>query len=303
MLLTIMNEKIYDIVVLTDDRYVNPTILNQNSKNILTEDRLVLEALESKGLNVIRKSWSDKHFNWESTRSVIFRTTWDYFDRYEEWKNWLKKTSKVTKMINPYELIEWNMDKHYLGDLKNKGVHIPETRFIEIGEKITLSALFAETGWQNCILKPCVSGASRHTYKVDLNNINKLEETFQSLIAVEAMMLQPFQKNIVEKGEVSMMVMGGEFTHAVLKIAKPGDFRVQDDFGGSVHNYTPSEEEIAFAEKAVAACKPAPYYARIDIIRDNNDQLAVIELELVEPELWFRLNPKAANRLAASIDF
>ncbi len=91
-------------------------------------------------------------------------------------------------------------------------------------------------------------------------------------------------------------------THAVLKIAKPGDFRVQDDFGGSVHNYQANAEEIAFAEKAVAACHPTPFYARVDVIKDNNDQLAIIELELIEPELWFRLMPSAAQVLANSIE-
>jgi len=161
--------------------------------------------------------------------------------------------------------------------------------------------LLQETGWGNIILKPCISGASRHTYKLNKDNITAHEDIFQSLILKEAMMLQPFQRDIVEKGEVSLMVMGGEFTHAVLKVAKAGDFRVQDDFGGTVNVYDPSPEEMAFAESAVAACSPQPTYARVDIIKDNNGELAVIELELIEPELWFRLNPNAAKVLAEAL--
>ncbi|MBO3700031.1 RimK family alpha-L-glutamate ligase [Roseivirga sp. E12] len=296
-----MSHYTYDVVVLTDDRYVNPLPTTTNVKNILTEDGLVVDALAANGYRVTRKSWSDPEFDWSSTKAVLFRTTWDYFDRFEEWKNWLNTTSKLTKMINPYELINWNMDKHYLGDLERKGVNIPATRYIEIGERTSLKGLIDETGWTNCILKPCISGASRHTYKLNLGNIEDHESIFQELIAVEAMMLQPFQKNIVEKGEVSLMVMGGEFTHGVLKVAKPGDFRVQDDFGGTVEVYHPSPEEISFAEKAVVACDPHPDYARVDIIRDNDNKLALIELELIEPELWFRLNPKAATVLAKSL--
>ena len=106
---------------------------------------------------------------------------------------------------------------------------------------------------------------------------------------------------MVERGEVSLMIMGGKFTHGVLKIAKLGDFRVQDDFGGSVQDYKPTTEEIDFAEKTIQACDPPPSYARVDIIRDNNDKLALIELELIEPELWFRLQPKAAQMLAEAI--
>lgn len=291
----------FDIVVLTDDRYVKPIAIDDNVKNILTEDGLVVDALKAEGFRVTRKSWSDPDFDWSSTKAVLFRTTWDYFDRFEEWKSWLTSTSELTEMINPYSIINWNMDKHYLGDLEQKGINIPDTRYIEIGEQTSLEELLAETGWTDCILKPCISGASRHTYKLNPDTSADHEAIFQQLIAEEAMMLQPFQKNVVEKGEVSLMVMGGEFTHAVLKVAKPGDFRVQDDFGGTVHLYDPSPEEIAFSEKAVAACDPQPNYARVDIIRDNKDQLALIELELIEPELWFRLNPKAATVLAKSL--
>ncbi len=296
-----MSQFLYDFVVLTDDRYVAPTTLDENVENILTEDGLVLDALKANGYRVTRISWSNPEFNWASTQAIIFRTTWDYFDRFEEWKAWLASTSKLTEMVNPYALINWNMDKHYLRDLNDRGINIPATRYIEISEELDLKALYSETGWTDCILKPCVSGASRHTYKLNVDTLEEHEEIFQTLIAKEAMMLQPFQKNVVEKGEVSLMVMGGEFTHAVLKVAKPGDFRVQDDFGGTVHLYDPSSEEITFAEKAVAACDPQPTYARVDIIRDNNDQLALIELELIEPELWFRLKPEAAQVLAKSL--
>ncbi|MEC7752678.1 hypothetical protein [Roseivirga sp. UBA1976] len=296
-----MKEKSFDIVVLTDNRYVAPENPGWYVQNILKEDGLVVEALQSKGFKVTRKSWSDPDFDWSSTKAVLFRTTWDYFDRYEEWKGWLKKVSEATEMINPYQLIQWNMDKHYLKDLQVKGINIPETHYVEIGVVTNLAALFAQKEWTDCILKPCISGAARHTYRIDLSNIHEYEPIFQKLIQQEAMMLQPFQKNVVEKGEISLMVMGGQFTHAVLKIAKPGDFRVQDDFGGTVHEYQPTLEEIAFAEKAVAACDPQPYYARVDIIRDNNNELAVIEMELIEPELWFRLKPAAAEVLVEAI--
>ena len=293
--------KAFDIIVLTDDRYVAPQHEDWYVKNILQEDGLVQEALSKAGFKVGRKSWSDPDFDWGSTKAVIFRTTWDYFERYEEWTNWLAQKSKVTQMINPYPLVQWNMDKHYLRDLQRRGINIPETHYIEISETVMLSHLMEQKGWPKAILKPCFSGAARHTYKIEGQVSQEMETVFQELIAKEAMMLQPFQENVVKHGEVSLMVMGGQFTHAVLKIAKAGDFRVQDDFGGTVHDYTPSKEEIAFAEKAVAACDPSPSYARVDIIRDNENEFALIELELIEPELWFRMRPQAADVLAKSI--
>ncbi len=204
-------------------------------------------------------------------------------------------------MLNSEEIIRWNIDKHYLQDLQQNGVHICESYFVEKGNSLTLKELSKKYSLTEFVLKPCVSGAARHTYKINQKNINNHETIFSKLIAIEAMILQPFQYNIVEKGEISLMVMNGTFTHAVLKIAKLGDFRVQDDFGGSVHSYTPSKEEILFAENAVRACFELPTYARVDVFTDNNGKLAIAELELIEPELWFRKHPAAADELAKGI--
>lgn len=296
-----MTTPLFDLVILTDDRYVNPEHTNWYINNILHEDRLVQKALERNGLRVTRKSWSDPNFDWSSTKAVIFRTTWDYFDRYTEWQNWLEKVDQQTQMINPYALIKWNMDKHYLRDLQRRGVNIPETIYLEKGTAQNIQEILDQNEWDECILKPCISGAARLTFRINRANLEAHEEVFKKHKAQEAFMLQPFQKSVITDGEISLMVMGGQFTHAVLKKAKAGDFRVQDDFGGIVHEYHPTQEEIAFAEKAIAACSPSPFYARVDVIRDNHGELAVIELEMIEPELWFRMKPDAADVLAQAI--
>lgn len=293
--------KKYDVVVLTDRRYINPKEITNYIQNVLDEDNYVKEALEKQGLKVLRLSWDDANFDWNTTKYVLFRTTWDYFDRFDEFSIWLEKVSKQTILLNSEKIIRWNIDKHYLLDLQENGVHICESFFIEKGNSKTLKELAKEFGLTNFVLKPCVSGAARHTYKIIPETIDNHEAIFSELIANEAMILQPFQYKIVEKGEISLMVMNGKFTHAVLKIAKEGDFRVQDDFGGSVHSYTPIQAEINFAENAVKACVEIPMYARVDVFTDNNGKLAIAELELIEPELWFRVNPAAADELAIGI--
>lgn len=297
----------YDVVVLTDSRYINPKKQSVYIDNVLLEDRLVLEALQNQGLKAIRKSWDDQEFDWSSTKYALFRTTWDYFDRFPEFAKWLEATSQKTQFINSKKLIHWNIDKHYLRDLSMAGVTIPKTYFVESGTQITLEEAFQkaieELGFRpsEFILKPCVSGAARHTYKIKKESIEAHEALFQKLISEEAMMLQEFQENIIKEGEISMMVFNGEFTHAVLKVAKPGDFRVQDDFGGTVHQHEPTQEQIDFATSVVHAAPELPIYARVDIFKDNDDDWALAELEIFEPELWFRLNPKAADILSQSI--
>lgn len=292
----------YDIIILTERRYVEkPKDDDVYKWNVYNEDHAIVHALEANGLSVGRKSWDDPGFDWNDTRFILFRSTWDYFDRLPEFMDWLESTSKKCKMINPYETVKWNMDKHYLKDLSDLGIDIPATYIIEKGDKRTLHSLMTECSLKECVLKPCVSGAGRHTYLVTSSNIDVMEETFRSLINNEAMMIQEFMTSVKNEGEITLIVLGGKYSHAVKKLAKKGDFRVQDDFGGTVHDYTPSADEIAMAESIMQKVTPMPSYGRVDLIKDNNGKWVLSELELIEPELWFRFSETAATQLASYI--
>ena len=291
----------FDAVILTDPRYVNPTGRGWYIENVLREDGMVRNALERRGLNVERLSWDDPAFDWSSTRHIIFRTTWDYFDRYAEFSSWLERARRLTSMINPYGTIRWNLDKHYLADLLGKGIPVPPTLFIEAGDMRSLAEIAASTGWTEMILKPAISGGARHTYRFVPDEVPGLEGIFRGLIGSEAMMLQEFQQSVLLEGELAFMVFGGKYSHAIRKMAKEGDFRVQDDFGGSVRDHEATRQEVAFAEKVVSTCRPVPVYARVDVIRNNLGNPCVSELELIEPELWFRTHPPAAEIFADAV--
>lgn len=288
----------YDITILTDSLLLGKQQRTPHIEDIMLEDRLVQSALEKRGLKVRRINWDQQDVNWSDNRYIMFRSTWDYFDRFPEFDTWLERVKEQTAMINPYSMVRWNLDKHYLLDLATKGIPIPPTRFMERGDHTTLKEICADTTWNEFILKPVVSGAARHTYRFKADESDRYEQILRNLLKKEAMMIQEFQRQVPEKGELSFVVIGGTYTHAMLKKAKDGDFRVQDDFGGTLHPYKASEEEIAFAETVVSHCKEQPLYARVDAIWDNQDQLVISELELIEPELWFRFNPVAADRLA-----
>ena len=294
--------KKYDVVVLTDSRYVNPLKTNTYISNVLREDELVINALKEKNLSVVKKDWNDSIFDWETTRSILFRSTWDYFDKFELFKKWFNKTKNKCLMINSTEAIEWNIDKHYLLDLQEHQIPIPNSEFIKRGSSIDLSLLMQKKNWNEIVVKPTISGAAKNTYRLKEEEIIQFGPTWEKLIYKEDFIVQEFQNNVITEGEVAMIVIGGKFTHAVLKKAKEGDFRVQDDFGGSIAIYNPSEEMVKLAEKCTRILTPIPSYARVDIIWDNLWELAVSELELIEPELWFRLNPNAAQKLAHHVD-
>ena len=294
--------KKYDVVVLTDSRYVNPLKTNTYISNVLREDELVINALKEKNLSVVKKDWNDSIFDWETTRSILFRSTWDYFDKFELFKKWFNKTKNKCLMINSTETIEWNIDKHYLLDLQEHQIPIPNSEFIKRGSSIDLSLLMQKKNWNEIVVKPTISGAAKNTYRLKEEEIIQFGPTWEKLIYKEDFIVQEFQNNVITEGEVAMIVIGGKFTHAVLKKAKEGDFRVQDDFGGSIAIFNPSEEMVKLAEKCTRILTPIPSYARVDIIWDNLMDLAVSELELIEPELWFRLNPNAAQKLAHHVD-
>jgi len=293
--------KKYDVVILTKKGFFEPENPDWYVKQAIKEDEFVINALKKRRLKVTRTYWDNPDFDFSETKITLLRTVWDYFHRFKEFSTWLKETQTKTRIINPPELIFENIDKHYLAGLEQKGINIPKTYFIDKGDKKTLEQLHKDFKLNESVLKPVVSGAGRHTYKLMPDNIEKHESIYKKLIAEEDMMLQEFQHNIYEKGELAFMIFNGKFSHAVLKKAKKGEFKVQDDFGGSVHHYTPSPEEIKFAEDVVSEISPLPVYARIDIIWDNNNKPAVSELELIEPELWFRFYPPAADLLADTV--
>ena len=146
-----------------------------------------------------------------------------------------------------------------------------------------------------------MSGAARHTYRVNRRTATERQPLVADLLAAESLIVQPFQDDVARTGEDSLMVFGGRFSHAVRKVARAGDFRVQDDHGGTVHEYRPTGEQIELAERAVLACRPVPVYGRVDLVRGNDGRPAVMELELIEPELWLRCHPPAADAFAAGV--
>lgn len=290
------------IALLTDARWVSPEKPDWYAQNILDEDALLSTALELLDWQTERVAWDDADVDWGSYRAAVFRTTWDYFDRFAEFSAWLEQIATRLPLINPASIIRWNMDKHYLLDLTERGVPTVPSLFAEAGSDVTLAQRVAHSGWSELVLKPAVSGAGRYTYRLARGAEAELEKTYADLMAVESMMLQPMQRAIAEEGELSLMVFGDRVTHAVRKIARPGDFRVQDDYGGTVVEHRPTAEQIELAHTALAACESMPAYARVDMVRSNAGRYEVMELELVEPELWLRLHPPAALEFARALD-
>lgn len=291
----------WDVVLLTQREYLAPNLDEPYICQLQLEEALLLKPLRERGLAVTRLSWDDSQQDWSRCKALVFRSTWDYFFRYREFAPWLNAVSDKTQLFNNAALLRWNIDKHYLADLQAAGVAIVETVFVEKGSIAPLAAVLRKQGWNEAVFKPVVSGSARLTYRVDPANAAAMQSTFADCVAKESMMVQPFLRNVLAQGEFSFIVIDGVCTHAVRKVPKAGDFRVQDDHGGTVLAHVATTEEVQFAERAVAACPSMPLYARVDAVRDDSGALRLMELELIEPELFLRFHTPAAQRLAAAI--
>ncbi|MBL38418.1 MAG: hypothetical protein CMP07_08410 [Xanthomonadales bacterium] len=293
------------VALVNDHRWIDPPERTAYILNILEEDRILSEAFGAIGCDVSRVDWADPKIDWGRFDAVVIRQTWDYFDRLTEFLAWLDRVESCTRVVNPVEVIRWNCDKRYLVDLAAAGVPTVPTIVIECAiDRRTdvpgLADLMARHGFDEAVIKPAVSGAGRETYRVLRSQADRHEAAWQRLVKAESMLLQPFMPAIVEHGEVSLIVIDNQVTHAVRKIAAAGEFRVQDDHGGTVHPHTPGPAEIAVAQAALAAVPGPVSYARVDLVEAENGPL-VMELELIEPELFFRRHPDAAGRLAGTV--
>ena len=290
----------FDVALCTTEQFDVETTDDWYVANILEEDRLLAEALRARGLSSRRVAWSRPGLDLAGTL-VLLRTTWDWFDRFAEFRRFVSEVARVGQVVNGADLVAWNLDKHYLLDLERAGVRVVPTVIAEAGDARSLAELVSqlpESFAGELVYKPVVSAAGRETVRFSPADIATVADRFAELLSSESMMLQPFQASVPAAGELSLVVLGGRHSHAVRKTARPGEFRVQDDHGGKVAPWAATADEVAFAERAVAACHPLPAYARVDVVRDNTGALAVMELEVVEPELFFRFHPPSAERLA-----
>ena len=290
-----------EIALVTESRYEAPAEVTPYIANILEEDRLLTEALQARGIAARRVDWAREDVDWGAFAAVVLRTPWDYFERFDAFSAWLDRIAAHPCVLNDPSTLRWNIDKHYLADLEAAGVAVVPTVFVERGEGRALADAMAELGAEAAVYKPTVSGAARETYRVRPGAVAEHAGRFATLTTERAMMVQPFLPAIVEHGEVTVVAMSGRPTHALRKRAKAGDFRVQDDHGGTLHPHTATADELALTEAALAVRGEVPVYGRVDMVRDPQGIARVMELELIEPELWLRLHHPAAEAFAEGI--
>ncbi|GAA3969395.1 hypothetical protein GCM10022246_22590 [Pedobacter ginsengiterrae] len=263
-----------------------------DSPTVESEDDKLLLFLKEKGLNIETVIWNDEQINWENYQLAILKSPWDYFDLYEDFKSWLNLLEgKNIRLLNPIDIVRWNADKHYLKEIELAGLNITPSIFINNSDEINLNAFFEKFNTDKLIVKPCVSGGAKNTFKVTIDNVEAVNEKLSLLIQNEDFIIQPFLPEILENGEWSFIFFNGIYSHTLVKKAKQGDFRVQPAHGGSVHIQNPDQALIEIAAEYVKLFAKDCLYARVDGTFVNN-QFLLMELELIEPFLFLNTAPQ-----------
>ena len=262
------------------------------------DDQILQRALARRGADARPVRW-DADARWSEFDAVVVRSCWDYHFRHAEFLEWVGRVERAgVTLHNAAPILRWNSDKRYLRDLERAGVDVVHTRWSDETPTVpTLAAVLAEEGWDEVVIKPVISASATDTWRVPAGRSADWEDRFRAMTSRGPAMIQPFVAEVAGGGEWSLVFIGGEFSHAVLKHPAPGDFRVQEEHGGRQALAAADTAVVRAARRVLAHVPGSPSYARIDgCVIDG--RFRVMEVEVLEPTLYFTEGPQAAERLA-----
>lgn len=262
-------------------------------------DREVVPHLEARGWQVDEVPWRAA-VDWRRYDLVVVRSPWDYQDDAPAFLATLERIAAVTRLENSLALCRWNLEKTYLRQLETAGVDIVPTRWLAAGE-LPAADDFQRLATDELVLKPVVSANADATYRLTRSALVRDRELLATAFARRPAMLQPLVRSILDTGEASLFYFAGDFSHAVRKLPAAGDFRVQEEHGGRISALVPDAALDAAGSRVMAALPAAALYARVDLVR-HGERWCLMEVELVEPSLYFPYAPGSAARFAAAID-
>ena len=228
--------------------------------------------------------WDDPNLNPSDYEAIIVGPTWDYPLKQDLFLESLDRFAQVCPVFNPPKLVRWNLDKYYLQDLCERDVKTVPTLWADNADEATLLAAFDDLKSDTLVVKPRIGAGAWRQAKI------KRGEALPAAadLPPAQCMIQPFLPAIATEGEYTYLFFGGEFSHALVKRPKAGDYRVQGEYGGIETKIEPSEADLAVAKKALDEASAhlelsSILYARVDLARGLDGDLALMELEMIEP--------------------
>ena len=264
-------------------------------------ERLMLPYLAAANVETEIVDWRSTDCDFSRFDLIVLRSCWDYHLRVAEFIGWLQRVARTTPVLNPVDTVLWNHNKLYLQEVEALGIDVAPTVFIKGSGPIAPSRWQEIRSWKKSVVKPAVSASAHKTWLFDSVAVPD-EDELKSKMEGEAFLIQQFIPEIETQGEISFIYIDGAYSHAVLKRPAAGDFRVQKEHGGSMELFHPDSALLAQANEIVPKLAQVrdSLYCRIDAVA-RDGKLVLMELELIEPELFLGLAEGAAERFAKAI--
>ena len=278
----------------------------RNTGGFVAYDELAIPPLEQLGHTVEFVVWDDPGIAWQAYDLVVIRTPWDYQHQASRFLGVLDEIEDAgVDLANPASVCRWNIHKRYLEELGQRNLPVVPTAFFRQWPEAGVSAIReALDDWdaQEFVIKPTVGASAQDTFRLDPLKLQASSSNLSALFADREFMLQPFLENIPSEGEYSLFYFNGEYSHAILKTPKTGDFRVQEEYGGHIQAVNPEAALRKASDEVVVKTAADLLYARVDLVRWQGDDFRLIELELIEPSLYFPYDEASPQQFAAAID-
>lgn len=261
------------------------------------EHDLMMEALRpafaALDMSIEDVDWAAPDMDWSQYDAVLIGTTWDYWDYQGEFLATLERIETQSKLFNGADLVRWNSHKGYLRELAEKGARLIPTLWIEKVTSENAAEAFEAFDAETLVFKRQVGAGADGQHRLKRGD---------SVPAMpHPMMVQPFLPKIVEEGEISFIFVDGDFSHALIKRAAAGDYRIQSTYGGTEEAISPNAADLQAAQAILDMLDAPPLYARVDMLRGEDGGLLLMEMELIEPYLYPNEGPELGQRLAAAV--
>jgi hypothetical protein len=265
------------------------------------DERPLLADLRAAGVDARPVIWDDPETAWTEAAAVVIRSCWDYHLTPERFSAWLDGLAAAGVPVhNPVAVVRGNLDKRYLFDLQRQGCAIVPSVAVESGAAADLSELLAAHGWDEAVIKPLVSGGAHRTWRLARAEAAAYQDRFAAIVSGTGALVQPFAPEVVTEGEWSLVCLDGRLSHVVCKRPKAGDFRVQDIHGGTLAVHPLAGRWHAVADTILPLLPAGLLYARLDGLW-REDHFQVMEVELIEPNLYFGAVSAALPTFVAAI--
>nr|MDQ3016487.1 hypothetical protein [Bacteroidota bacterium] len=248
--------------------------------NLTDDDRLIQQYLQERGFEVRPTLWDDPNVDWEAFDALVLRSMWDYFERPDEFNIWLDKMESLHCLVlNPISIVRWNQNKNYFDEFARKGILLPPYVIIPGNDNQQLEKILADHQWQKAVVKPAISGGAYNTWVTTKDSAADDETRFAELLKSGDVIVQIFVEEIITKGELSLIYFNKKFSHAILKRAKEGDFRIQTQFGGTAEIFQPTHSILRQATDLLNGVEESLLYARVDGVVTDDGRFLLMELE------------------------